>query len=55
MDDQEVRIMNVRQARQVLTRGDIRDEVAFQNDVNRLLASLEEIWGSSQAEPAAQG
>ena len=49
MDDAEFRIMSVSDARRVLTNGDIRSDVAFQNDVNRLLASVEELWGGSRA------
>ena len=54
MDDAEFRIMPVAEARRALTDGDIRSEVAFQNDVNRLLASLEELWGLSASRPQAR-
>jgi hypothetical protein len=50
MDDQNIQIMNVRQARRVLTNGDIKSEVAFQHDVNRLLASLEDLCDSASAD-----
>jgi hypothetical protein len=45
-------VMNVAEARQALTEGDFRSDVAFQNDVNHLLRSLDELWGD--VEPAAQ-
>ena len=38
----EVRIVTAAEARQALTSGDLRSEVAFQNDINTLLACLEE-------------
>jgi len=37
-----VRIVTAAEARRALTNGDIRSEVAFQNDINTLLARLEE-------------
>jgi hypothetical protein len=43
MDDAEIIIMSVGDARRTLTGGDFRNEVAFQNDVNRLLATLDEL------------
>jgi hypothetical protein len=43
MDDADIIIMSVSDARRTLTGGDIRSEVAFQNDVNRLLATLDEL------------
>jgi hypothetical protein len=43
MNDHRVRIVTAAEARRALTKeGDIRDEVAFQNDINTLLARLEE-------------
>ena len=42
MNDPEVRIVTAAEARRALTDGDIRSEVAFQNDINTLLARLEE-------------
>ena len=42
MDNPEVRIVTAAEARRALTDGDIRSEVAFQNDINTLLARLEE-------------
>jgi hypothetical protein len=43
MNDPQVRIVTAAQARRAMTKeGDIRDEVAFQNDINTLLARLEE-------------
>jgi hypothetical protein len=51
MDEVDFEIMRVAEARRVLTDGDIKSEVAFQNDVNRLLASLEDLWnGPSPAQ-----
>ena len=43
MDDQSLEIVNVRLARRLLTDGDIKSEVAFQHDVNRLLAALDDL------------
>ena len=51
MDDAGFRIMPVAEARRALTDGDIRSDISFQNDVNRLLACLEELWGQSSARP----
>ena len=42
MNDPKVQIVTAAEARRALTKGDIRDEVAFQNDINTLLARLEE-------------
>jgi hypothetical protein len=43
MNEPHVRIVTAAEARRALTKeGDIRDEVAFQNDINTLLARLEE-------------
>ena len=42
MNDPEVKIVTAAEARRALTNGDIRSEVAFQNDINTLLARLEE-------------
>jgi hypothetical protein len=42
MNDSKVQIVTAAEARRALTKGDIRDEVAFQNDINTLLARLEE-------------
>ena len=43
MNDPQVRIVTAAEARRAMTKeGDIRDEVAFQNDINTLLARLEE-------------
>ena len=41
-DDPRVKIVPAAEARRALTGGDIRDDVAFQNDINTLLARLEE-------------
>jgi len=43
MDDQSYEIISVAEARRALTNGDIRSEVAFQHDVNRLLATLDDL------------
>jgi hypothetical protein len=43
MDDADIIIMSVGEARRTLTGGDLRSEVAFQNDVNRLLATLDDL------------
>ena len=42
MNDPQVRIVTAAEARRALTKGDLRSEVAFQNDINTLLARLEE-------------
>ena len=42
MNDPQVQILTAAEARRALTKGDIRGEVAFQNDINTLLARLEE-------------
>ena len=38
----EIKIVTTAEARQALTSGDLRSDVAFQNDINTLLACLEE-------------
>jgi hypothetical protein len=43
MDDQSYEIMTIAEARRALTKGDIRSDVAFQHDVNRLLATLDDL------------
>ena len=43
MDDQSYEIITVAEARRALTNGDLRSEVAFQHDVNRLLATLDDL------------
>jgi hypothetical protein len=48
MDEQKIEILTVRQARRLFTDGDIKSEVAFQHDVNRLLASLEDLCDSAE-------
>jgi hypothetical protein len=42
MNNPEVKIVTAAEARRALTDGDIRSEIAFQNDINTLLARLEE-------------
>jgi hypothetical protein len=51
MNDAGFRIMPVGEARRALTDGGLRSDVAFQNDVNRLLASLEELCDRSAPRP----
>ena len=53
MDDADIMIVTVAEARKILTDGDLRSDVAFQNDVNRLLASLEELCDADPAQPLA--
>jgi len=53
MDDTGFTIIAAKEARKVLTEGDVRSEIAFQNDVNLLLASLEELCDVSLAPPSA--
>jgi hypothetical protein len=43
MDDQNYEILTIAEARRALTNGDIRSDVAFQHDVNRLLATLDDL------------
>jgi len=43
MDDAGFRIVPAAEARRILTDGDVRSDVAFQHDVNHLLAVLEEL------------
>jgi hypothetical protein len=54
MDEQNIEILTVRQARRLLTGGDIKSEVAFQHDVNRLLASLEDLCDAAEEPPPAR-
>ena len=55
MDEADFEIVRIAQARRVLTGGDIKSEVAFQNDVNRLLASLEDLWDGPESPRPARG
>jgi hypothetical protein len=43
MDDAEFMIVSASEARRILTGGDVRSDVAFQHDVNHLIAHLEEL------------
>jgi len=43
MDDAGFRIVSAAEARRALTDGDVRSDVAFQHDVNHLIALLEEL------------
>jgi hypothetical protein len=49
MDEADTKVIDVREARQVLTDGDIRSDIAFQNDVNHLIAILDELWDGPTA------
>ena len=53
MDEQNIEILTVRQARRLLTDGDIKSEIAFQHEVNRLLASLEDLCDAAEEQRAA--
>jgi len=55
MEEQSVEIVTVRQARRVLTNGDIQSDVAFQHDVNRLLASLDDLCDAADAVVSTRG
>lgn len=59
MNNPEVRIVTAGEARRALTKGDIRSEVAFQNDINTLLARLEEtkipLLALSKPQPGKRG
>jgi len=58
MNDPQVRIVTAAEARRALTKGDLRSEVAFQNDINTLLARLEEtkvpLLALSRPQPGTQ-
>jgi hypothetical protein len=51
MDESGIRIMNVADARRALTNGDRLSDIAFQTDVNRLLARLDDILPSTARPP----
>ena len=51
MDEQNVKIVRLGEARRVLTDGAIRSEVAFQNEVNLLIATLDDICDRAAVEP----
>jgi hypothetical protein len=53
MDDPNFEIITVTEARRVLTDGDIRSDVAFQHDVNRLLATLDDLCEPPARPPVA--
>jgi hypothetical protein len=53
MDDPQFQIISVAQARRVLTNGDIKSDIAFQHDVNRLLASLDDLCDALDLPPTA--
>jgi hypothetical protein len=51
---EQFEILSVAEARRALTNDDdIRSDVAFQHDVNRLLATLEDICGDRDVSPGA--
>jgi hypothetical protein len=52
MNDTGFTIIAANEARKVLTNGDVRSDVAFQNDVNLLLAALEELCEAAPASPS---
>ena len=54
MDDTNFEILSASQARRALTNGDIKMDVAFQNDINRLLASLDDLWDVPEAQARAR-
>jgi len=51
MDEQNVKIVRLGEARRVLTDGAIRSEVAFQNEVNLLIATFDDLCERATAEP----
>jgi hypothetical protein len=60
MKKPEIKIVTAAEARQALTSGDLRSEIAFQNDINTLLACLEETQPALRAlagpqPPSARG
>ena len=60
MKKPEIEIVTAAEARQALTSGDLRSEIAFQNDINTLLACLEETQPALRAlagpqPPSARG
>jgi hypothetical protein len=55
MDDPDIVILNVAQARRLLTGGDLKSDIAFQNDVNQLLASLDFLWDVAESPPRGHG
>jgi len=55
MDDPDFQILSVGQARRVLTKGDLKTDVAFQNDVNLLLAALEDLCDAPEAPQRPRG
>ena len=54
MDDTGFTIIAANEARKVLTNGDVRSDVAFQNDVNLLLAALDELCDPTPVSAAAR-
>jgi hypothetical protein len=55
MDDANFEIVSAAEARRALTDGDLKSDVAFQNDINRLLASLDDLWTGHESRHGAQG
>jgi len=52
-ESEDTQIISASEARQALTDGDIRSEIAFQNDINRLLALVDELW-DGRTKPASR-
>lgn len=50
MDDTNFQILSAAEARRVLTNGDLKTDVAFQNDINRLLASIDDLWDVAESQ-----
>jgi hypothetical protein len=44
MDQSQTQIINVSEAREALTGGDFRNDIAFQNDVNHLISVIDELF-----------
>jgi hypothetical protein len=55
MDDENIKIVPVQEARRVLTDGGIRSEIAFQNEVNLLLAVLDDLCDPPPAPRPGRG
>ena len=55
MNDADFQIIRAVDARRALTNGDLKAEVAFQNDVNLLLSSLDLLWDAAESPPPASG
>lgn len=51
MNDTDFEIVRAAEARRALTNGDLKADVAFQNDVNLLLSSLDLLWDLAESQP----